>query len=295
MRLKEHLSRALIAGGLALLALAVGLWIGQKAQQMRAEETQREAGELYYGDAGLIDWLLPSACAEEMEETPEIQQDFLKLYEANADVVGWLRAGENIDDPVVQRDNEYYLEHSFYGKSDSNGALFLNGNNTLFPRDDVLLIHGHNMRSGAMFGKLTRFRDYSYMAEHPLVMFRTIYDSEEVYYTPVFAFDASMQKGNSDYFDITSMRFEDDPMQEGEVERTERRNAEFQQYLDALSERSVWQAATDVTVEDKLLMLVTCSYFQEDGRFVLVCRALRENETPEQISELYQAALEEQN
>ena len=50
-----------------------------------------------------------------------------------------------------------------------------------------------------------------------------------------------------------------------------------------------------MTVEDKLLMLVTCSYFQEDGRFVLVCRALRENETPEQISELYQAALEEQN
>ena len=48
------------------------------------------------------------------------------------------------------------------------------------------------------------------MAEHPLVMFRTIYDSEEVYYTPVFAFDASMQEGNSDYFDITPSQFFDD-------------------------------------------------------------------------------------
>ena len=37
----------------------------------------------------------------------------------------------------------------------------------------------------------------------------------------------------------------------------------------------------DVTAKDELIVLITCSYQHEDGRFMLYCRRLREGETPQ--------------
>ena len=45
--------------------------------------------------------------------------------------------------------------------------------------------------------------------------------------------------------------------------------------------------AVDVNAEDELLMLVTCSYQHEDGRFMLICRKLRPDETPEAVKALF--------
>ena len=53
-----------------------------------------------------------------------MQEDFARLYEENPDVIGWLTAGETIDLPVVQRDNEYYLSHNYFGEWDSNGTVY---------------------------------------------------------------------------------------------------------------------------------------------------------------------------
>ena len=35
-------------------------------------------------------------------------------------------------------------------------------------------------------------------------------------------------------------------------------------------------------------MLITCSYQYEDGRFLLICRKLRPDETPEAMKALFQ-------
>ena len=274
MKSRRLMSYFLIGTGVALLALALVAWVLQLDSACRADRIQNETGKLYYG-GNVLDFLMSSAHAEETEDR-QIQSDFAELYAANADVVGWLKAGENIDGPVVQRDNEYYLTHDFYGSADSNGTLFLNAVNSIEPRDDVLLIHGHNMRSGAMFGKLAYFREYDYLKQYPIIMFRTIYDAQEMYYTPVYAFDVSMQADNSEYFDITRVNFDD-----------ENESDAFCEYLSAMQKLSLWRAEADVTENDKLLMLVTCSYKQEDGRFVLVCRALRDDETVEGINAVY--------
>lgn len=221
----------------------------------------------------------------EEETLPKIHKDFQKLYELNSDIVGWLTAGEYIDYPVVQRDNEYYLDYSFTRQPDSNGTLFLNECNSLIPRDDVLLIHGHHIASGAMFGKLEKYESYKYAAEHPIVTFRTVYDEEDVYYTPISVFNASMIPESSEYFDVTQILFEDDDPQDENIEG--RQSKAFQAYLDELAKWSLWQPKTDVNVNDKLLMLITCSYYQDDGRLMVVCRALRDGETPESIQSLY--------
>ena len=112
----------------------------------------------------------------------------------------------------------------------------------------MVLIHGHNMKSGARFGRLRRYAKYDYAARHPLVGFRTIRDPGEVCYAVIAAFDA---------------------------------------FIAALRERSYWQSPVDARAGDRLLMLVTCSCGHADGRFILVCRRLREGETREDVEALF--------
>ena len=225
--------------------------------------------------------------ADGAQEAPSVAADLADAYAQNDDLVGWLKAGEGIDLPVVQSDNTYYLDHGFTGEEDRNGTLFLNMNNQLFPPDDVLLIHGHNMKDGSMFGTLPKFERYDYAKEHPLVIFQTIYDEEPVYYVPVSVFNASMLPDHSRYFDITQIVFPDDEAGEVTDSSTFRQSSAFKAYLDELRAVSLWESPVDVNVDDKLLMLITCSYDLEDGRLMVVCRRLRDGETPEEVAGLF--------
>lgn len=284
---------ALIIAVAAIAALCV-LWfaLGRDwLDSQRANDTRQKTHELFYGQssAAPAPWFISSAKAEEphaagaVEADPAVDVDapngdFLALYAKNPDVVGWLRVGESVDEPVVKRDNAWYMNHNFFGEEDRNGTLFVNANNQLTPRDDVILIHGHNMKSGDMFGRLLSYREEAYMREHPLAYFDEAYTEGEDCFVAVAAFDASMLPDNKSYFDITQMVF-DNESREGEP----RQSAEYQTYLNEIQRRSYWSSPVDVTVEDELLMLVTCSYELQDGRFVLVLRRLRDNETPEGI------------
>ena len=225
--------------------------------------------------------------ADGAQEAPSVAADLADAYAQNDDLVGWLKAGEGIDLPVVQSDNTYYLDHGFTGEEDRNGTLFLNMNNQLFPPDDVLLIHGHNMKDGSMFGTLPKFERYDYAKEHPLMTFQTIYDEEPVYYVPVSVFNASMLPDHSRYFDITQIVFPDDEAGEVTDSSTFRQSSAFKAYLDELRAVSLWESPVDVNVDDKLLMLITCSYDLEDGRLMVVCRRLRDGETPEEVAGLF--------
>lgn len=65
--------------------------------------------------------------------------------------------------PMIQGDdNDYYLTHTFNKEYSANGCLFedyrINGGLS----SSQIIIYGHNMRNGAMFGKLKNYQDYSF-------------------------------------------------------------------------------------------------------------------------------------
>lgn len=190
----------------------------------------------------------PSAGAEELAP----REQFQALLDANPDTVGWLKATETIDFAVVQRDNVYYLDHNFFGESAVEGAAFLDEGNTLF--DQHLLIHGHNMKNGTVFGDLEQFREEETLAKYPSVTFSTLY--EDRVYVPIAVFDMSADPGNSRFFEMQQFNFETDEA--------------FMEYVNAARARSYYQFDVDVQPGDHLLSLVTCSYKDENGRFVLM-------------------------
>lgn len=205
-----------------------------------------------------------------------LQADFTELYAVNEDLVGWMDVGKDISLPIVHYDNTFYLNHDFYGKPDDAGTVFINEANSIWPADQNLLFHGHNMRDGSCFGNLDDFRKLDYLKQYPLVYFRTIYDVEATAYIPVALFDASMEASNRDYFDIGQIRFDS-------VE-------ELTAFAQSAMNRSMYTLPFDVQEGDRLITLITCSYSNQNGRFIMLCRALRDGETEDSVRTFMQSA-----
>lgn len=211
------------------------------------------------------------------EETAPISEDFLELKSMNPDVMGWLTVADKINYPVVRHreDENYYLDHNFFGESDFNGSIFLSQYNVLRPRDTILQIYGHFLASGDMFGTLPKYTDEAYMRQHALIQFRTVFADEtgSEWYVPVAMFSASMDDDEPQYFDIHPVNFDYE--------------TEYQAYIDEMLSRSLWKAPADVNTDDEMIVLITCSYNFINSRHLLFCRRLRTNETPEQMQALY--------
>lgn len=204
---------------------------------------------------------------------PGIQASFQELYNQNNDLAGWLKVAEQVDQPIVQHEgNDYYMIHDFEGQEDDAGALFLDERNHLYPRDQHLLIYGHNMNDGSMFGQLSQYRDLEYLKANPTFTFQSVYDQEPTTYVVIAVVDASMDVGNADYLKIRVPNFDDEQA--------------MLDFVASLKDFSYFDIPVETTQEDQLLSLVTCSYFQDNGRLLVVGRALREGESAEDAAAL---------
>lgn len=206
-----------------------------------------------------------------LETPPPVQESFSELLGYNADTVGFLQIGDIVSLPVVQRvnDNEYYLTHTFSGAESAEGALFLDGMNLLVPEDDCLIVYGHNMQNGTMFGDLKLYRELYFLRGCPPVAFDTIYENR--LYAPFAVFIASMEAGDANYFDVRQFVFDE---------------SDFNAFVSSLRARSEYDVPIDVRYGDSLLLLVTCDNAEADGRLIVAFRALREDETSESVAAL---------
>lgn len=205
-----------------------------------------------------------------MPTPPPVQGSFSALLDVNPETVGFLRIGKIVDLPVVQRENNnaYYLTHNFSGEESSEGALFLDGLNRLVPEDDCLIVYGHNMNNGTMFGNLRSYLNLTFFRSHASVSFDTLYENRT--YVPFAAFNASMDDSGRNAFDLRHFAMD---------------AAEFDDFIDSLRTHSEFSVPLDVAYGDRLLLLVTCDYSNQDGRFILALRALRDGESVEAAAE----------
>ena len=198
-----------------------------------------------------------------------LQPGFEELYAENPDICGWLTVGNFVDQPVLWRDNSFYLHHGFDGEASVDGAILLDERGERYAEDPSLLVYGHNMKSGAMFGLMNYYRKAAYLKQYPIVTYQSAWEEEPRKYVLFSLFDASMTPGNAEYQCIIWYPFSS--------------REEHQAYLDQLRARSFYNVPVDVTVDDQLLTLVTCSYSQENGRFLVTGRRLREGEDEEEL------------
>lgn len=195
----------------------------------------------------------------------QVLPEMAALLHDNPDTVGWLSISGVLRLPVVYRDNDYYLDHDFYGAVNKSGTLFLDENHPLTARTQNLLIHGHSMNDGSMFGLLTHYRRADYLRQHGLISFSTLYEKDT--YAVFAVLLVSSKTGDARYFNyFTHPNFATD--------------AEFEAYIRDVRERSLHSIPVDVVPGDAFITLSTC---MDDDRLVVLARRLRPGETRDEL------------
>lgn len=99
------------------------------------------------------------------DEEPEVTIPFVynhhALLDINSDGLGFLYVPSvDIRLPIAQTtDNDFYLTHTFDKTYNRNGCLFVDYRIKDGLNASHVLIYGHNMGSGAMFGTLARYKN----------------------------------------------------------------------------------------------------------------------------------------
>lgn len=203
-----------------------------------------------------------AAETEDTEAQPQVLQEYLSLYTQYPNLVGWLRIEDTqIDLPVLQTtDNEYYLNKNIDGQEDINGTLFMDYRDDIKKPSTNLIIYGHNMKSGAMFGGLKQYLDASYATGHDIIYFDTIYEKQTYQVIAVCLSEVGYQDDETErYYNFI------------EAESGEH----LQSFLETIRECAVYDRTQDVTDSDTFLTLSTCNSYVEDGRLFLVAKKIQ--------------------
>ena len=194
---------------------------------------------------------------------------FKALRKENKDIVGWLNIGDLLDEAVVQRDEVFYMDHDALCKKNVNGAIFLDSGISMKTRPYTLILYGHNMKTGAMFGCLRNFENVSFYRKNPFITFDSMY--EESRYVIFAVGSVSTELYARHYVDFFSLISSDIQKRQAAIE--------------ALKAASVHTCTVDVRPEDQLLLLVTCVEKDEERR-VVAARRIRDGEDEKELKKL---------
>lgn len=122
-------------------------------------------------------------------EPPTMLPEYAAIYELNNDLVGWINIPSiRVKYPVLQTPDrpDYYLRRDFYGKYNTSGCLYVREACDVFAPSDNVVIYGHAMKTGDMFGRFYYFRDKSYWEKNQYFTFDTLYEHHDYQIFAVF-------------------------------------------------------------------------------------------------------------
>ena len=257
---------------MALVVVAVVMifveLVGNKADQKAFLEQQQQLQEQ------------KEVVEETVEEVPVTNEDgilleYEELYNKNNDMIGWLKINDTvIDYPVMQtmEDENFYLKRNFNKVDDDNGCLIMDTDSVVGEGtresgyveskepSSNLIIHGHNMKSGNMFGELDLYKNETYGKEHNIICFDSVYEKREYELISVFYSQVFFQ--HEDVFKYYKF-FQADTQEE------------FDDWYNNIKEMSLYDTGVEAELGDEFITLSVCAYHVEDGRFVVVGKRIK--------------------
>lgn len=250
--------RKVIRVVLFLVFLGIFLYSGWNLASYYLENHQQEQTV-----SGLREQLTETTTPDQVNEEGILLR-YAKLYEENPDLVGWLTIEDTpIDYPVMQRkgEEEYYLHRDFYGKDASAGGLFLAEHCDAEKPSDNLIVYGHHMKNGDMFGHLLDYEDEEFYQTHKTFSFDTIRERRVYQVLSVFRTEAYDKEDTAHfrYYDFIDAQNQED----------------FDAYVEEVARRSQYDTGITAEYGEELLTLSTCAYHTEEGRFVVVAKRVK--------------------
>lgn len=194
-------------------------------------------------------------------EIPDVLPEYSSIYNENSDTIGWLKIdGTGIDNVVMYAPDEIekYLHADFYGNYSYRGCLYVDEYCDIL-RSDNLIIYGHNMKDGSMFGSLMNYADESFYEKHKYISFDTIYEKQT--YEVVAAIKTAIPAAGEECFRYYEYTGSDDVKM-------------FNEYVEFIEENRLYPTDAKLLEGDSILTLSTCAYHADDGRFIVVARKI---------------------
>lgn len=168
-----------------------------------------------------------------------IAKKFQALQQTNPEMTAWVAFDTlNISYPVMHGvDNTYYLTHTFSGKTNSSGSIFMEAGNSGDFTDYHTLLYGHNMKNGSMFGLLKKYREEEF---YPGNEFFTIYLQDRYLRYQIFS--------------VHTVSITDPVYTIGFAP-----NQEFEDFVDRLNRQAWYETGIQAGGRDKIVTLSTCS------------------------------------
>lgn len=294
---KKSLSVILACAGTALLIIAGTVILKQFFDDINFQKTMNELRNEAESTETVSPTLPPITSASPKPtptaepSTPEptvspeptpvlVENPYLDSYLANEDMIAWLQIPDTvIDYPVMwtPRDENYYIKRGFDGLRNQNGCLILDTDSCLDPLTTNQIIHGHNMRSGAMFGTLSKYEDEAFFREHKNIILYTKQCQRNYEVIAVF---------RSQVFKKTDTVFKFYKFFQADTEE------EFNDFYDNIKAMSLYDTGVTAEFGDCFLTLSTCSYHVDNGRFVVVAREVESGDSYLPIEEVQNQILE---
>lgn len=192
-----------------------------------------------------------------LTEEESILPEYGELFLQNSDMVGWLSvAGTTLNYPVMQtKDNpNYYLKHNFEKAYSDLGTPYIQEDCDIGQRDN-LIIYGHHIKGGKMFGALENYKDKGFYEEHRTIQFDTLTQHGEYEIIAVFKTVAYSSAGFR-YYDFVDAEDEE----------------AFNAYIEKCKELALYDTGVTAEYSDRLITLSTCEYSAQNGRLVVVAK-----------------------
>lgn len=207
--------------------------------------------------AALESLIVSDAPAADGEETNSAK--FAALRDQNSDFIGWISIEDTkLDFPVMYAPNnkDFYLRHDFNKEYSVYGVPYLDEKTTLGANDqsENLVIYGHNMKTGTIFGCLTGYKEAGYYQQHPYVQFDTVYGDGTYEVFAAFSIDVAADTSfvYNQYVDMDEETYDT--------------------YVEEAISRSDVDTGIRPVYGEQLLTLSTCEYSSDNGRYVVVAR-----------------------
>ena len=189
------------------------------------------------------------------QQTALAHEKYGALFEQNQDYIGWISIdGTNINYPVMQTPTnpDYYLKHGFDKSWSDYGVPYID-EACMMGISNNIVIYGHHMNDGSMFADLCNYTDEDFWRDHPTIHFDTLSSLGEYEIVAVFKFNTN--KETFKYNEWATMN-----------------EAEFNEYMEEVHARQLYDTGVDAEYGDQLLTLSTCEYTYKNGRFVVVAK-----------------------
>jgi sortase B len=245
---------AVICVAVLLYSLYQGLviYIPQKQEQQRFDELRQIVSQ----DSEAKNDSSKPAEAETKSSSVEEKKisAFSELKKTNADFRGWLKIKDMvIDYPVVKSsddDPEFYLHRDIDKNYSFSGTPFIGAGAD--ENSDVFVIYAHNMNNGTMFGTLDCYADKGWAEQHPYINFDTV--NENRIYRVFAAFRTTIGSENEFKYNERAGKLSDE---------------EYKALVNDIKDVSVMFTNDCPAKKTQIIMLSTCSYHAENGRFVV--------------------------